>query len=125
MGPKTRRNSPNTRENLTSPVVASGGGAWSLDATTGEAGLSAGARRLLEIPDADPVGDLIERLPVAADARRRASEAIRACQAHGTDFDLRLARVGGAYGLQPVKHGAAQITAGERFVLGVPFHEYR
>ena len=37
----------------------------------------------------------------------------------------RLVRVGDVYGLQPVKHGAARITAGTRFVLGVPFHEYR
>jgi hypothetical protein len=37
----------------------------------------------------------------------------------------RLVRVGGAYGLQPVKHGVAPITAGTRLVLGVPFHEYR
>jgi hypothetical protein len=37
----------------------------------------------------------------------------------------RLVRVGGIYGLQPVKHGAARVTAGTRFVLGVPFHEYR
>jgi hypothetical protein len=37
----------------------------------------------------------------------------------------RLVRVGGAYGLQPVKHGAARVTAGTRVVLGVPFHEYR
>jgi len=37
----------------------------------------------------------------------------------------RLVRVGGAYGLQPVKHGMAPITAGTRLVLGVPFHEYR
>jgi hypothetical protein len=37
----------------------------------------------------------------------------------------RLVRVGGAYGLQPVKHGVAAITAGERLVLGVPFHDYR
>lgn len=37
----------------------------------------------------------------------------------------RLVRVGGVYGLQPVKHGVDQITAGTRFVLGVPFHEYR
>ena len=36
----------------------------------------------------------------------------------------RLLRVG-VYGLQPVKHGVAPITAGVRFVLGVPFHEYR
>jgi hypothetical protein len=34
-------------------------------------------------------------------------------------------RVGGAYGLQRVKHGAAKVTAGTRLVLGVPFHEYR
>lgn len=37
----------------------------------------------------------------------------------------RLVRVGGAYGLQPVKHGVQQITEGSRLVLGVPFHEYR
>ncbi|HYV35771.1 MAG TPA: 2OG-Fe(II) oxygenase [Gemmataceae bacterium] len=37
----------------------------------------------------------------------------------------RLAAVGGVYGLQPVKHGVTTITAGERFVLGVPFHDYR
>ena len=37
----------------------------------------------------------------------------------------RLVRVGGAYGLQPVKHGVAPIRAGTRVVLGVPFHEYR
>jgi uncharacterized protein len=37
----------------------------------------------------------------------------------------RLVRVGGTYGLQPVKHGLTPIAAGTRFVLGVPFHEYR
>lgn len=37
----------------------------------------------------------------------------------------RLVRMGGVVGLQGVKHGAAPITAGTRFVLGVPFHEYR
>jgi hypothetical protein len=37
----------------------------------------------------------------------------------------RLASIGGAYGLQPVKHGVTQITEGTRLVLGVPFHEYR
>jgi hypothetical protein len=37
----------------------------------------------------------------------------------------RLVPVGGAYGLQPVKHGVAPITAGTQFVLGVPLHEYR
>jgi uncharacterized protein len=37
----------------------------------------------------------------------------------------RLVPVGGVYGLQPVKHGVTPITAGTRYVLGVPFHEYR
>jgi uncharacterized protein len=37
----------------------------------------------------------------------------------------RLVPIGGAYGLQAVKHGVSTITAGERFVLGVPFHLYR
>jgi hypothetical protein len=37
----------------------------------------------------------------------------------------RLVPIGGAYGLQPVKHGMARIDAGTRLVLGVPFHEYR
>jgi uncharacterized protein len=37
----------------------------------------------------------------------------------------RLVNVGGTHGLQPVKHGVAPITAGERLVLGVPFHDYR
>ncbi len=37
----------------------------------------------------------------------------------------RLVRTGGVVGLQSVKHGASLITAGTRFVLGVPFHEYR
>jgi hypothetical protein len=37
----------------------------------------------------------------------------------------RLVRAGAVYGLQSVKHGVAPITAGTRFVLGVPFHEYR
>jgi hypothetical protein len=37
----------------------------------------------------------------------------------------RLVPVGGVYGLQPVKHGVAEITAGARVVLGLPFHEYR
>ena len=37
----------------------------------------------------------------------------------------RLVAVGGTYGLQPVMHGVAPITGSERYVLGVPFHEYR
>jgi hypothetical protein len=37
----------------------------------------------------------------------------------------RLVRVGGVYGLQPVKHGVNLITHGSRVVLGAPFHEYR
>ena len=37
----------------------------------------------------------------------------------------RLVTVGGIHGLQAVKHGVAPIITGTRFVLGVPFHEYR
>ncbi|OAI54372.1 hypothetical protein AYO44_03630 [Planctomycetaceae bacterium SCGC AG-212-F19] len=37
----------------------------------------------------------------------------------------RLVRMGGVFGLQPVKHGVSRITEGSRLVLGVPFHEYR
>jgi hypothetical protein len=37
----------------------------------------------------------------------------------------RLVPFGGVYGLQPVKHGVRPITTGTRFVLGIPFHEYR
>jgi hypothetical protein len=37
----------------------------------------------------------------------------------------RLVPIGGVYGLQPVKHGVAEITSGSRVVLGVPFHDYR
>jgi hypothetical protein len=37
----------------------------------------------------------------------------------------RLVSIGGAYGLQPVKHGVQRITCGTRLVLGLPFHEYR
>jgi hypothetical protein len=37
----------------------------------------------------------------------------------------RLVRIGGAHGLQGVKHGLAPLTAGSRTALGIPFHEYR
>ena len=37
----------------------------------------------------------------------------------------RLRRVGGSYALQPVSHGMAPLTAGERYVLGCPFHDYK
>jgi hypothetical protein len=33
--------------------------------------------------------------------------------------------LGGAYGLQPVKHGVQRITAGTMLVLGLTFDEYR
>jgi hypothetical protein len=37
----------------------------------------------------------------------------------------RLVPVGGVYGLKPVKHGLNRITAGSRYALGVPFHDFR
>jgi hypothetical protein len=37
----------------------------------------------------------------------------------------RIVRVGQMVGLQPVKHGVTTITSGVRYVLGLPFHEYR
>ena len=37
----------------------------------------------------------------------------------------RLVAVGGAYGLQPVMHAVTPIGGSDRYVLGVPFHEYR
>jgi hypothetical protein len=36
----------------------------------------------------------------------------------------RLVRVGGAYGLTPVKHGLARIASGVRYAMGLPFHEF-
>jgi hypothetical protein len=62
-------------------------------------------------------------VPERAKSRRRA---ISAGQGDTILFCTRdrLAAVG-AYGLQPLKHGVSEITAGERLVLGVPFHEFR
>lgn len=37
----------------------------------------------------------------------------------------RLVRVGGAYGLKPVKHGLNLVTTGVRYAVGIPFHEFR
>ena len=36
----------------------------------------------------------------------------------------RLVRVGGVYGLKPVKHGMERITSGTRYAIGIPFHEF-
>jgi hypothetical protein len=67
---------------------------------------------------------LLADVPERRKSRRRA---VAAGQGDAVLFCTRdrLERVGGVYGLQPVKHGAARVTAGIRFVLGVPFHEYR
>ncbi len=36
----------------------------------------------------------------------------------------RLVRVGGSYGLKPVRHGLSEVRAGTRSALGIPFHEF-
>ena len=36
----------------------------------------------------------------------------------------RLVRIGGVYGLQPVKHGLNRIAAGTRYAIGIPFHDF-
>jgi len=36
----------------------------------------------------------------------------------------RLVPIGGLYGLQAVMHGVTTVTKGERFAVGIPFHDY-
>jgi hypothetical protein len=76
-------------------------------------------------PDAFTGGDfLLCDVPERTKSRRRE---IAAGLGDGILFCTRdrLERVGSSFGLQPVKHGVAEITSGTRLVLGVPFHEYR
>jgi uncharacterized protein len=63
-------------------------------------------------------------VPEGPKARRRA---ITAGLGDGLLFAARdrLVGVGGAYGLQKVRHGTERVTAGTLFVLNVPFHEHR
>jgi hypothetical protein len=63
-------------------------------------------------------------VPEGPKARRRE---VRAGLGDGVLFCTRdrLVPIGGAYGLQPVKHGVTRIDAGTRLVRGVPFHECR
>ena len=81
--------------------------------------------RLNQAPDGFGGGEfLFCDVPERAKSRRRViaaglGDAVLFCTRD------RLVPVGGVYGLQPVKHGVAEITAGNRVVLGVPFHEYR
>lgn len=67
---------------------------------------------------------LLADVPERPKSRRRAVAAGRGDAVLFCTRD-RLVRVGVVYGRQPVKHGVTRITAGTRFVLGVPFHEYR
>ena len=81
--------------------------------------------RLDQAPDGFAGGAFLFRdVPERPKSRRRAvtaglGDAVLFCTRD------RLVPVGGVHGLQPVKHGVAEITAGTRVVLGVPFHEYR
>lgn len=36
----------------------------------------------------------------------------------------RLLKVGGVYGLKPVKHGMDRIVSGTRYAIGIPFHDF-
>jgi two-component system sensor kinase FixL len=85
-----------TRAFAAEPPGRSNGGAWTIDAATGVAQLSEGARRLLNLPDGEPLSDFVIRLPIDAASRRLVREAIRGCVEHRADFDLRLRFGGGA-----------------------------
>jgi two-component system sensor kinase FixL len=82
-----------TRTPAAPPLGPSKGGAWSIDAATGKAQLSEGARRLL---DGDAAGDFVARLPIDAASRRQVRDAIRRCVEMREDFDLRLRFLPGA-----------------------------
>jgi two-component system, LuxR family, sensor kinase FixL len=84
-----------TRRSSTSLPVPLKGGAWVLDAATGEARLSEGARRLIGLREGEKVGDLVDRLPVDATCRKVARTAIRRCMSGEADFDLKLRCVEG------------------------------
>jgi hypothetical protein len=81
--------------------------------------------RLDQAPDGFDGGAFLFRdVPERPRSRRRE---IAAGLGDGVLFCTRdrLVPIGGVHGLQPVKHGVAEIAAGTRVVLGVPFHEYR
>jgi two-component system sensor kinase FixL len=73
------------------------GGAWIVDAATGQARLSAGARQLIDAKAGETVGDLIDCLPLDEPSRGQARAAIAAAAAGGADFDLKLRCVQGCH----------------------------
>jgi two-component system sensor kinase FixL len=93
MEPVARPKSLKLTRRASAPAPQSNGGAWSFDGETGEARLSEGARRLLNIASEERIGDLVGRLPVAEAQRLQARAAFQACLDRGADFDLRLRRV--------------------------------
>jgi len=93
---KTPTPNPAMRTFAAEPSGSSKGGAWMIDAATGKPQLSKGARRLLSVPDGEPLSDIVARLPIDAASGRRVREAIRGCVEDGADFDLRLRFLAGA-----------------------------
>ena len=101
------------------PAPQSRGGAWIVNAATGLARLSPGARQLIGATPEEPVGDFIERLSLDAPSRAAARAAIAACLADGADFDLKLHCAAGCEPAALRLSGGALAGADGRCLVGV------